>query len=99
MRSWFDRRDRAPLIGAVSARRIFDRGLALFAAEVPARMARWFPGRRLQVQLLLIVLSALLAGGLAASTAPLAHQKPRLDAVDPGLPWLWLPGPAGATGA
>ncbi|TAK39641.1 MAG: monovalent cation/H+ antiporter subunit A [Lysobacteraceae bacterium] len=99
MRSWFDRRDRAPLIGAVSARRIFDRGLALFAAEVPARMERWFPGRRLQVQLLLIVLSALLAGGLAASTAPLAMPTPRLDAVDPGFALLWLLGSACAIGA
>ena len=99
MRSWFDRCERAPLIGWISARRIFERGLVLLAAEFPARLERLFPGRRLQVQLLLIVLAALVAGALAASTAPFDAPPPRWEAIDPGFALLWLIGAACAIGA
>src|SRR5690606_38701388 len=100
MRSWFDRCRHAPLIGAVSMRRIFERGLVLFGAELPARLERrLFPGRRLQVQLLLIVLAALVAGSLAASTAPFDNPPPRLDAIDPAFALLWMLGAACAIGA
>src|SRR3546814_3592325 len=38
LRRHLDRSERTPLIGRVSGRRIFERVLAIFAAELPARI-------------------------------------------------------------
>ncbi len=99
LRSWFDRRKRAPLIGWVSGRRMFERGLQVLAADLPARLERRFPTRRLQVQLLLVVLAALVAGAVAAGTAPFHTPAPRWRDIDPAFALLWLLGAACATGA
>src|SRR3546814_5320711 len=56
---YFRRCERTPLIGWISGKRIFERTLAILAADVPAWLGRFFPARRLQPQLMLIVLVAL----------------------------------------
>src|SRR5690606_7405561 len=96
---YFRRREVTPLIGRISGKRIFERTLAIFAADLPAWLGRFFPARRLQPQLLLIVLVALLAGTLAATTAPFDATPPRLDGVDPAFALLWVLGAACAIGA
>jgi len=88
----------APLIGRLSGRRLFDRAMALFAADVPQWIERRFPARRLQSQLSLIVLLALLAGGLAALSVPF-DPGPRGSPVDPAFALLWLLGATCAVGA
>jgi len=88
----------APLIGRFSGKRIFERVLAVLAADIPRRIERIYPSRRLQPQLLLIVLLALLAGGLAAASAPFG-VRPRWSSVDPAFALLWLLGAACAIGA
>ena len=96
---YFRRCGTAPLVGRISGKRIFERVLSALAVELPRRLARFFPGRRLQPQLLLIVLAALLAGSLAATTAPFDAPPPRWDGIDPAFALLWLLGAACAIGA
>jgi multicomponent K+:H+ antiporter subunit A len=99
LRRYLPRSDRTPLIGALSARRMFERALTVLAADLPRWLvAHGFPTRRLQPQLLLIVLTALLAGGLAASSAPFA-VTPHWAGIDPAFALLWLLGAACAIGA
>src|SRR3546814_10920644 len=74
---YFRRCERTPLIGWISGKRIFERTQAILAADVPAWLGRFFPARRLQPQLMLIVLVALLAGVLAATTASFDAPSPR----------------------
>ncbi|HTM28210.1 MAG TPA: monovalent cation/H+ antiporter subunit A [Rhodanobacter sp.] len=91
--------DSTPLIGWLSARRMFERALTVLAADLPRWLvAHGFPTRRLQPQLLLIVLTALLAGGLAATSAPIG-VTPRWASIDPAFALLWLLGAACAIGA
>jgi multicomponent K+:H+ antiporter subunit A len=96
---YFRRCERLPLIGWISGKRIFERALAIFTADVPAWLGRFFSGRRLQPQLMLIVLTALLAGVLAATMAP--FDAPPLDwsGIDPAFALLWVLGAACAIGA
>jgi multicomponent K+:H+ antiporter subunit A len=96
---YFRRCERAPLIGRISGRRLFEGALALLTADLPAWLARFFPARRLQPQLLLIVLVALAAGTLAASTAPFDAVPPRWSGIDPAFALLWVLGAACAIGA
>src|SRR5690606_27022079 len=49
---YFQRCERTPLIGRISGKRIFEQLLATLAADVPERLSRLFPARRLQRQLL-----------------------------------------------
>ncbi len=98
LRGYFHRCENTPLIGRISGKRIFERALAIFTADLPAWLTRFFPSRRLQPQLLLIVLTALLAGGLAASSAPFA-MAPRWTNIDPAFALLWVLGSACAIGA
>src|SRR3546814_13922243 len=93
---YFRRCGRTPLIGWISGKRIFERTQAILAADVPAWLGRFFPARRLQPQLLLIVLVALLAGVLAATTPSFDAPSPRLSGLHPALlrraavrGWLW----------
>ena len=99
LRRYLRRSERTPLIGALSGRRMFERALTVLAAELPRwLLAHGFPSRRLQPQLLLIVLTALLAGGLAAASAPFA-VTPHWGGIDPAFALLWLLGAACALGA
>ncbi|THD08152.1 monovalent cation/H+ antiporter subunit A [Rhodanobacter lindaniclasticus] len=98
LRRRFDAIETAPLTSRFSGRRLFERALAVFAADWPQRIERLYPSRRLQSQLLWIVLLALLAGGLAATTAPLDF-RPHWPSVDPAFALLWLLGAACAIGA
>ena len=97
--AYFRRCGRTPLIGRLSGKRTFERALAIFAADLPGWLARFFPARRLQPQLLLIVLVALLAGSMAATTAPFDAPPPRWSGIDPAFALLWLLGTACAIGA
>jgi multicomponent K+:H+ antiporter subunit A len=98
MRGYFAGREVAPLIGQISGKRVFERVLGVVASDIPRLLERTFPSRRLQPQLLLIVLIALLAGGLAATSAPFGFH-PRWSSVDPAFALLWLLGAACAIGA
>src|SRR3546814_3006623 len=70
----------------------------LCRSDWPQRIERLYPSRRLQSQLLWIVLLALLAGVLAATTAPLDF-RPHWSSIDPAFALLWLLGAACAIGA
>ncbi|EIM03342.1 cation:proton antiporter [Rhodanobacter thiooxydans] len=98
LRRCFATLEAAPLTGRFSGKRIFERVMAVVAADLPQRIERRYPSRRLQPQLLLIVLLALVAGTLAATSAPFGFQ-PRWSSVDPAFALLWLLGAACAIGA
>ncbi|MGS1127367.1 monovalent cation/H+ antiporter subunit A [Rhodanobacter sp. UC4437_H4] len=98
LRRRFDAIETAPLTSRFSGKRIFERALAVFAADWPQRIERLYPSRRLQSQLLWIVLLALLAAVLAATTAPLDF-RPHWSSIDPAFALLWLLGAACAIGA
>ncbi|MGN6655580.1 MAG: monovalent cation/H+ antiporter subunit A [Rhodanobacter sp.] len=88
----------APLTARFSGKRLFERALAVFAADWPQRIERLYPNRRLQSQLLWIVLLALLAGVLAAASAPFEVGL-HWSSIDPAFALLWLLGAACAIGA
>ncbi|RCS28624.1 monovalent cation/H+ antiporter subunit A [Rhodanobacter denitrificans] len=98
LRRRFDGFEATPLTGRLSGKRMFERVLAVLAADIPRRIERRYPSRRLQPQLLLIVLLALVAGTLAATSAPFGF-RPRWSSVDPAFALLWLLGAACAIGA
>ncbi len=98
LRRRFAALETAPLTGRFSGKRIFERVMAVVAADLPQRIERRYPSRRLQPQLLLIVLLALVAGTLAATSAPFGF-RPRWSSVDPAFALLWLLGAACAIGA
>ena len=98
LRRRFDQTETAPLTSRYSGKRLFERALATFAADWPQRIERLYPSRRLQSQLLWIVLLAMLAGGLAATTAPFDF-RPHWSSIDPAFALLWLIGAACAIGA
>jgi multicomponent K+:H+ antiporter subunit A len=97
-RRYIATRESAPLIGWLSGKRLFERVLGLLTSSLPRALERFFPTRRLQPQLLLIVLVALLAGALAASRAPFG-VAPRWSGIDPAFAALWTLGAACAIGA
>ena len=98
LRDYFLHRDSEPLTGRIDGMRLFERALLAGTVELPRRLLRWFPSRRLQPQLLLIVLSALLAGVVAAASASFA-VAPDWSGVDPAFALLWLLGAICALGA
>ncbi|WP_027485580.1 monovalent cation/H+ antiporter subunit A [Rhodanobacter sp. OR87] len=98
LRRRFDAIEAAPLTSRFSGKRLFERALAVFAADIPQRIERRYPSRRLQSQLLWIVLLALVAGTLAATSVPFGF-RPRWSSVDPAFALLWLLGAACAIGA
>jgi multicomponent K+:H+ antiporter subunit A len=98
MRRRIAARDSTPLIGWVHAMGWFERVLAFLTSTLPDLFAKIFPGRKLQVQLLLVVLLAGLFGFLAVQPlpAPAVHGSMH---VDPAFALLWLLGVACAIGA
>ncbi|HQV71596.1 MAG: monovalent cation/H+ antiporter subunit A [Dokdonella sp.] len=98
LREYFSSCEAAPLTGRLSGKRIFERVLAVAAADVPQRIERRYPSRRLQSQLLMIVLLALAAGWIAAASAPLGLELGGSD-IDPAFALLWLIGAVCAVGA
>lgn len=101
LRHFLMHREGPPLLQRISLKRGFERALVLLTDNLPALQRRVFPERRLQVQLLLLVVVAILAtlaamngvGRLADSLAPQGSR------VDPGFALLWLLGGACAVGA
>ena len=90
-------RDSTPLIGWTSALHGFERVLGFLTTTLPDLQAKIFPGRKLQVQLLLVVVLAGVFGFLAVRPLP-AAAAPGLH-VDPAFALLWLLGIACAIGA
>ena len=99
LRRYLARNEGTPLLRRLSGRRMFERALAVFAADLPAWLMRFFPAYRLQAQLMLIVLAATLAGGLAATIASFDAPRPQWTGVDPAFALLWVLGSACAIGA
>jgi multicomponent K+:H+ antiporter subunit A len=96
MRRHIAARDSTPLIDRIHALRWFERALAFLTTTLPDLFAKVFPGRKLQVQLLLAVLLAGVFGVLAVR--PLPPPAPGMHA-DPAFALLWLLGIACAIGA
>ncbi len=99
LRARIAQRETTPLIGWVSGKQLFERALVWLTATLPAWQRRYlFPSRRLQVQLLLVVLVA----GAAALVA-VRGQSLGLDLrgakIDPAFALLWLLGGACAIAA
>lgn len=94
----FRSREVAPWTGRISGKWVFERVLAMLASDLPRLLQRTFPSRRLQPQLMLIVLLALLAGAWGANTAPFG-LAPHWSGIDPAFALLWLLGAACAIGA
>jgi multicomponent K+:H+ antiporter subunit A len=98
LRRYFARRGAAPLISWISARQVFERSLVLLTATLPAWQRRLFPSRRLQVQLLLVVLVAAAVTIAGVGGAPLGLGIPGTP-VDPAFALLWVLGAVCAVGA
>ncbi len=98
LRRYFAACEVTPLIGRISGKRVFERLLGVLSVDLPRWFERTWPARRLQPQLLLIVLVAVLAAGLAAGGTSFA-VRPGWSGVDPAFALLWLLGAACAIGA
>ena len=96
----FKRRSRrsAPGLLGLDARRVFE-GLLALASDLSRRLARALGTRRLQPQLLWLVLIAGLAGLASALIVPLTWGDRARIPMSPGFALLWLIGAACAIGA
>ena len=97
-RAYLASRDVAPLTGLISGKRTFERGLALLTSDLPGWLARSFPVRQLQPQLLFIVLLALVVGVMATGNGSFRVVTEGTP-VDPAFAMLWALGAACAIGA
>jgi len=91
-------RDSTPLIDGIHALRWFERLLAFLTTTLPDLFAKIFPGRKLQVQLLVVVVLAGVIGFLAVQPLPTPVAVNGMH-VDPAFALLWLLGIACAIGA
>jgi multicomponent K+:H+ antiporter subunit A len=91
-------RDSTPLIDRIHALRVFEHVVAFLTTTLPDLQAKIFPGRKLQVQLLLVVLLAGVVGFLAVQPLPTPVATHGMR-VDPAFALLWLLGVACAIGA
>ncbi len=98
-RRWLSRLDGPPLMRGISGKRIFERVLGLVAKTWPRRLERRFPSRRLQPQVLMIVLAALVAGAIGVGATPAPLEPLRWSGIDPAFALLWILGGACAAGA
>ena len=98
MRRHIAGRDSTPLIDRVHALHGFERVLAFLTATLPDLQAKIFPGRKLQVQLLLVVVLAGIFGFLAVQPLPTPVAVNGMH-IDPAFALLWLLGIACAIGA
>jgi multicomponent K+:H+ antiporter subunit A len=89
-------RNSTPLIDRINVLHGFEHVLALLTTTLPDLFAKIFPGRKLQVQLLLVVLLAGMFGVLAVRPLPAPASGMQ---VDPAFALLWLLGVACAIGA
>jgi multicomponent K+:H+ antiporter subunit A len=91
-------RDSTPLIDRIHALHGFERVLAFLTSTLPDLHAKIFPGRKLQAQLLLVVLLAGIVGFLAVQPLPVPTAAQGMQ-IDPAFALLWLLGVACAIGA
>ncbi|HET7663060.1 MAG TPA: monovalent cation/H+ antiporter subunit A, partial [Rhodanobacteraceae bacterium] len=85
------RRDGPPLLRHISFKRIFERALVALTDTLPAWHRRLFPERRLQVQLSLLVLAALVVATVSVGSLT-GDLTLRGVGIDPGFALLWLLG-------
>jgi multicomponent K+:H+ antiporter subunit A len=90
--------ERTPLLPPIDGRRIFERVLVGLTLASRA-LEQWLGTRRLQPQLELLVLAALLAGAWPALARGLQWGPLPLTAIDPVFALLWIAGAACAVGA
>lgn len=91
LRERLTQRDPPRWAGQLDTRWLYERALAWFTVALPAALQPAFPARRLQVQLRLIVVVALLAAGAAVwGTAMRFGAAP--SPVDPLFVGLWVLG-------
>src|SRR5699024_2441458 len=90
--------DKPPLSGPISARQAFDRLLIGLVTHLPNGQKRLFPERRLQRQLLLLVVMAALLTLLAIGSISLPDAM-RGTPVEPIFAAVWLLGGGCAIGA
>lgn len=88
-----------PLFGRITGRRLFEIGLRLATERIPGWLERRLPAERLQPQLLMIAIVALVAAALALGTAPSRFKTVDVSSIDPPFALLWLIGAACAVGA
>ena len=93
-----NRREGAPLIRRLKGRRIFEASLSILASAA-RRLERLFGTRRLQPQLRLLVLVALIAGLLPFLRHGYSLGDLEGTIVDPGFAVIWMIGGACAIGA
>ncbi len=98
-REWLAQQDWPFLARGISGKAIFEQVLGFLAKTAPRRLESRFPGRKLQPQILLIILAAMVAAGLAVGSAPAAFEPLRWSSIDPAFAMLWLLGGACAAGA
>ncbi|TAL74257.1 MAG: monovalent cation/H+ antiporter subunit A [Rhodanobacter sp.] len=98
LRNWLNRHDVPAWVERFDTRRLYERGLAWLTVDLPAALQPAFPARRLQVQLRLIVLVALIAAGAATWGATMRFGLAP-SPVDPLFAGLWLLGGVGAIAA
>ncbi len=95
LRRW----SRPPVLGALSAARMFEAGMRLITEQLPNQIKMRFPAEKLQPQLLLIVVTGLVAAGLSAWVAPINLPGLSLGTLDPPFALLWAIGGACAIAA
>ena len=95
LRRW----SRPPVLGALSAARMFEAGMRLITEQLPNQIKMRFPAEKLQPQLLLIVVTGLVAAGLSAWVAPINLPHLSLGTLDPPFALLWAIGGACAIAA
>ncbi|WP_043364835.1 monovalent cation/H+ antiporter subunit A [Belnapia sp. F-4-1] len=88
-----------PLLRRFEGKRIFERAMVFLSWRLARRLEGIASTRRLQPQLRLIVVVALLAGGLAVWVRGLGPGNLPPSAVDPVLALVWVVGGACALGA
>jgi multicomponent K+:H+ antiporter subunit A len=98
-REWLARQDWPFLARGISGKVIFERVLGFLAKTAPRRLESRFPSRRLQPQILLIILAAMVAAALAVGSAPMSFEPLRWSSIDPAFALLWILGGSCAAGA
>jgi multicomponent K+:H+ antiporter subunit A len=91
--------EHTPLLPPIEGRRIFDRALAVLSWRWARALEGLLGTRRLQAQLSLLVLAALVAGGWPILARGLAWGPLPLTAADPAFVLMWIVGAVCALGA
>ncbi len=92
-------RGRTPVIGRLSSKEAFDRLYYFFGDTLPQRIEAAYPGERLQPQLSILFVVALVTGLAAFGWRFMALPPPAMADADAAFAVLWVLGGACAVGA